>query len=457
MSGPRSLRARLTLVFTGVAATVVLVAAAGMMVLIEHTVWDPLDAMMEEEAETLATIHDLGSFDELNRAVVSVGSERDVGEKFIRVTAAGGRVLAESGKVPAAVASLPPPATGGAPGTTIGGPGDRYRVVWFALPDGGWTEVGVAVDAQVQTLRRARLAIGATAVGLLALFALLAWKVTTRATAELERLAAELETLEAGSLDRRLTPRRTSEVDRLVHVLNRLLARLESAMAHLRRFTADAAHELRTPIAALRARLEVAIGRTQSSEVSRDGLLDALEQTERLGQLAEDLLTLSAVEAGAGGAGEQTSLVRLDELVHEVGEFLEPVAQEQGRRFACRVEHPLAVRGAPDLLKRLLLNLVDNAFRHTPPAAAVDLCVHARDGLVTLEVRDQGPGIPPAELALVFERFRRGRGGGAGTGLGLALCREIAVRHGGQIGVESTPGVGTTFTVTLPLAEPAGL
>ena len=302
---------------------------------------------------------------------------------------------------------------------------------------------------ELRTLRRVQLAIGASAALLLGTLAFLAWAITTRATAEIHQLAAELETLEAASLDRRLAPGRTSEVDRLVAVLNRLLSRLETAVGHLRRFTADAAHELRTPIAALRAHLEVALARGGSPDGYRNGLLDALEQAERLGRVAADLLTLSAVEAGAGG----TDVVRLDAVAREVADFLEPVAQEQGRRFACVSERPVAVCGAPDLLKRLVLNLVDNAFRHTPPSAAVRLAVHSDDGTATIEVNDDGPGIPATDLPQVFERFRRGRGATTGTGLGLALCQEIATRHHGRIALESAPGVGTRVIVTLPLAD----
>jgi len=361
---------------------------------------------------------------------------------------ADGHVLAASGAMPSALAEQEVPALPTTHYATIGQGRSAYRIIWYAAPGVGWSEIGVRVGREQRTLYRVQLAVGASAALLLGTLALLAWVMTTRATAELGQLAAQLETLEAASLDRRLASGRTAEVDRLVAVLNRLLARLEAAVGHLRRFTADAAHELRTPIAALRAHLEVALARDRSPDGYRNGLLDALEQTERLGRLAADLLTLSAVEAGVGG----TDVVRLDNVAREVAEFLEPVAQEQRRRFVCESERPVAVRGAPDLLKRLLLNLVDNAFRHTPPSAAVRLAVRSDDGTATIEVKDDGPGIPAADLPDVFERFRRGRGATAGTGLGLALCREIATRHHGRIAIESAPGVGTRVIVTLPLA-----
>src|SRR5262249_51732566 len=155
----------------------------------------------------------------------------------------------------------------------------------------------------------------------------------------------------------------------------------------------------------LRARLEVAVAHGPSTEARRDGLLDALEQTERLACLAEDLLSLSVIE----GSAPQHATVRLDSLTSEVVEFLAPIAEEQGRPFHYRVERGLAVRGSVSLLKRLMLNLVDNAFRHTPPGGAVDLSVVAADGVAVVEVRDRGPGIAPDDLPLAFERFHRGR------------------------------------------------
>jgi len=452
VSWPRSLRCRLTLAFTAVAGVAVLAASVGAVILVEHAVWDPIDAALAEEAETLAVLGDAAGSGDFSRAVARVGGEREFGGgKFVRMRGVDGRVLAATGTIPDALAGEAVPAVGGTRYATIGQGRGAYRIVWYAAPGVGWSEIGIRVGRELRTLRRVQMAIAASAALLLGALAFLAWAMTTRATAELDQLAAQLETLEAASLDRRLAQGGTSEVDRLVAVLNRLLSRLETAVGHLRRFTADAAHELRTPITALRAHLEVALARGRSPDGYRNGLLDALEQTERLGRVAADLLTLSAIEAGAGG----TDVVRLDAVAREVADFLEPVAQEQGRRFACVSERPVAVCGAPDLLKRLVLNLVDNAFRHTPPSAAVRLAVGSEDGSATIEVNDDGPGIPATDLPQVFERFRRGRGATAGTGLGLALCQEIATRHHGRIALERAPGAGTRVTVTLPLA-PAG-
>ena len=450
MTLPRSLRGQLILTFTGVTAVVLLAAAVSTSLLLEHAVWGPLDAALGEELETLAEMPP----QDFAAAVARVGGETDLGgEKFIRVLAADGRTLAASGVIPDAVGVLAPPARPGRRPVTVGRRHAVYRVVWSTAADGGWSEIGVRATSQLRTIWRARLAIAVGAALLLAALVALAWAIASRATGELDRLGAELESVEAGSLDRRLAPRRTAEVDRLAAVLNRLLARLEAAVEYLRRFSADAAHELRTPIAALRAHLEVALARPRSTSAYHDGLLDALEQTERLERLAADLLTLSAVETGLGRADVGAETVRLDAVAREVAEFLEPVAQEQGRYFTCEARQAVAVRGAPELLKRVLLNLVDNAFRHTPHDAAVRVTVRAEDHTAMLQVNDGGPGMAPEDVPHAFERFRRGRGAGAGAGLGLALCREIVAQHQGRIELATTVGAGTSVTVSLPLAD----
>ena len=117
-----------------------------------------------------------------------------------------------------------------------------------------------------------------------------------------------------------------------------------------------------------------------------------------------------------------------------------------------RTPDVLPVVGAADLLKRLMVNLVDNALRYSPPEASIELVVERANGRVCIRTHDDGPGIPPAEQARVFERFYRGRQSRGGSGLGLALCREIALRHRGEIELASAPGAGTTVLVTLPLA-----
>lgn len=448
MSWLRSLRARLTVLFLAIAGAAVLGVSLWMNAVVDRAVWAPLDAELLEEAETLCTLVTAGHLTGMRTAVEAIAREIHHGPgKFVRVLGPGGTLIAEAGRVPRVVRRAGVRPRRDADTVTVRG-GVPMRVVWYPVNGVCGGVVGVDVRRHVSTLVRARLGIAMGALALLATLGVLAWIVTTRATAEMDRLAAEVATIEAGSLGRRLASRRTLEVDRLADVLNRLLARLEAAVTHLQRFTADSAHELRTPVAALRARLEVAIGGPPSADAYRDGLVDALEQAERLGRLAEDLLTLSAVEAGGGA--HQDEAVRLDLLAREVVDALEPVAQEQGRTLDCEAPAPVTVKGTPQLLKRLLLNLVDNAFRHTPSGVPVRVAVSRQRGVAEVVVEDGGPGMQPDDMAHAFQRFARGRAATGGSGLGLALCREIVAAHGGRIDLTSEVGRGTRVVVELP-------
>ena len=444
---PRSLRARLTLLFSGVAAVTIVVAAVGVYRQIETAIWSQLDAALREEGELLATLPQ--GADELERTVALVAAETDLGAwKFVVVHGQDGKVLARAGRVPRRLMTSPPRRDAVTRLLWVAGQRRPFRLARYV--DRGVTVVlGVDATPALRALAamRRRLAVGGAAV--LAVLASLAWGLTSRVTGELKRLAADVETIQAGTLERRLPRGATLEVDTLVVVLNRLLGRLETSVATLRRFTADAAHELRTPVAALRATLEVALTRDGGPERWRDGLLDAIEQAERLGRLAEDLLVLSAVEAGATQA--QSVPVRLDRLAADVAGDLEPIAVEQQRQFHCEPGVETWVLGVPSLLERVVANLVDNAFRHTPVTSAVTVRVRRVGDRAELIVSDEGPGIAPEDRARMFERFGRGRGATPnGAGLGLALSREVAERHGGTLDVESDPRRGTQAVLSLP-------
>lgn len=436
---PRSLRARLTLVFCLVGGIVLGIAALGAEALVERAIWASVDASLLEEAETLATIDDPRTLADATR---QIGLEHDPGpDKFVRLVGADRQVLASFGQAPDWLDL--------GRGTRIemrtvrgrtvrvarhGGPGDRVCVI------------GVRVDRQIRHRLGSRIALGTMLVLVVVALGMLAYAITRQATRQIDRLAAELETIEASSLDRRLSATSFAEIDRLASVLNRLLARLDGAMGALRRFTADAAHELRTPIAALRTHLELADASDPAEREAR--LADAGRQAERLQRLAEDLLTLSALEGAAPGR----AAVAIDAVAREVCEFFEPIAQEQGRTFRSSLESA-SVAGDAKLLKRLLLNLIGNAFRHTPPSSGVAVSVAASDHEARLEIRDRGPGLDPDDAARAFERFRRGaHAGDDGAGLGLAICREIVERHRGTIVLESTRESGTCVRVSLPLA-----
>lgn len=277
-----------------------------------------------------------------------------------------------------------------------------------------------------------------------------------KALAPVDRMAATADQITALRLDRRLeVANPDDELGRLARTLNGMMVRLERSFEEIRRFTADAAHELRTPLAVLRNAAEVALRAPREPEHYRQVLQDMLEEIERLTRLAEQLLFLCREDAGlttpAGGP------VRLDELVHGVAEHMRLVAAEKEQTLEVEVSTQDPVSGDPEHLRRLLYNLLDNAIKYTPPGGKVVVRGHRTDVGIRLVVSDTGVGIPPEHLPRVFDRFYRvdpSRGRETdGTGLGLAICRSIAASHGGRIEVRSAVGRGTEVIVILPRSE----
>jgi two-component system, OmpR family, heavy metal sensor histidine kinase CusS len=282
------------------------------------------------------------------------------------------------------------------------------------------------------------------------------YMLARKALAPVDRMVHTADQITATQLDRRIDVTNTDdELGRLARTLNGMIARLERSFDEVRRFTADAAHELRTPLAVLRNEAEVALRKPREPEQYRRVLEDQLEELERLSRLAERLLFLCREDAGLVPMSRE--LVRLDEVVEDIAEHMRVVAEEKGVTLETDGIVPSQINGDEDQLRRLLFNLLDNAIKFTPATGTVTVesaCVDAR---VRIVVSDTGIGIPPEHLPNVFKRFyrvdpARGRDVG-GAGLGLAIARSIAEAHGGSIELESTVGKGTRAILTLP-AEP---
>jgi heavy metal sensor kinase len=274
-----------------------------------------------------------------------------------------------------------------------------------------------------------------------------------KALAPVDRMAAEADQITATRLDRRLeVPNPDDELGRLAGTLNGMIARLERSFEEVRRFTADAAHELRTPLAVMRNAVEVALRSPRDPEHYRRVLGDVLEEVERLTRLAEQLLFLCREDAGLMPVA--TGVVRLEGLVRETAEYMRAVAESKGVTLECDGLTPSAIRGDADQLRRLLFNLLDNAIKFTPAGGSVVVRLAIADGLARVEVADTGIGIPPDHLPHVFERFYRvdpARAGEVeGVGLGLSICRSVAEAHGGHIRIESVVGRGTRVTLLMP-------
>jgi len=230
-----------------------------------------------------------------------------------------------------------------------------------------------------------------------------------------------------------------------------VLERLEIAVKRIRQFTADASHELRTPLAVIRATAELALRRDREAREYRDSLRAIEVEAEHMTALTESLLTMA--RADAGGFDMPVAATDLSDVMNDVVHQNEGRAAEKGIRLEAVAGGQAVLASANAAgIRRLLSILVDNALKHTPAGGRVTVTAAAREGGAMLGVEDTGEGIAADALPHIFERFYRGdpaRGSGSGFGLGLSIAQAIAQAHGSEITVESAPGAGARFSLTL--------
>ncbi len=281
------------------------------------------------------------------------------------------------------------------------------------------------------------------------------WWLARRMVKPVNEIIDQAESMEARTLSRRIDAHADSrEYERLVRVLNTMLARLDHAFDAQRRFTADASHELRSPLTALRGEIEIALRRPRDDQEYRRVLASNLQEVERLSRLAEDLLTLARSDAGV----MQPRLQRTDarERARRVLDRLQGNAAAKDVALELRADGDTEGIFDSGLLDQLLWNLVDNAIKFTPPQGHVRVAVVGDDPAVEIRVADTGPGIPTQDVDRIFERFYRAdiprtpRDDPASTGLGLSIVRAIADVHNGKVSVRNSPGGGAEFVVRLP-------
>ncbi|WP_028241145.1 sensor histidine kinase [Stutzerimonas azotifigens] len=285
-------------------------------------------------------------------------------------------------------------------------------------------------------------------IGVLAIAALaLVWLAVSAALRPLGRLSEAVEERQPDDLRPLPMVDVHRELKPLVEALNHFTERLRRQFERQAQFIADAAHELRTPLAALKARIELGL-REQSPARWRQTLEESAAHTERLTHLANQLLSLGRIESGAQAIAEGgAQRLDLSRLARELGLAMAALAYKRGIALALEAERPVFVHGEPTLLNELLSNLVDNALAHTPAGGNVVLRVQAPG---VLEVEDDGPGIPPGERDKVFARFYRRDTQGPGAGLGLAIVGEIVRAHRASITLDEGAQGGLRVSVRFP-------
>jgi signal transduction histidine kinase len=324
------------------------------------------------------------------------------------------------------------------------------REVYHILPEGARVLVGRDIQAELDEGRRAALLLGIAGAAVLVAGLAGGWWISVSTLRPIGEIAATAARIHAGDLSRRIPVRPgDNELDRLAAALNDTFDRLEAAFATQARFTADAAHELRTPISILLTHAENGLADPCAEAEHRRAFEAILRAARRMRDLTESLLTLARVE-GAARTFDPCDLAQVAEAALAP---LRPRAEAQGLVLETDLA-PAPCRGQARQLEQVVGNLVGNALAYNRPGGAVRVRVAPLAGGAELTVSDTGPGIAPQDLPHLFERFFRGdraRSGEAGhSGLGLAICKAIVEAHGGRIRATSQLGEGSRFTVRLP-------
>ena len=451
-----SIRWKLTLWYTAVLAAVLAAFSAAVYVFLRHELLQRVDEGLTEEVSDVLS--------EVRRANDSQGLHRWLDRRFaqhagfdFQITAADGslffaneRLAAQSLPLPATISSTAACRTATVPG------GGRHRVVAVTAqgPSGPLT---VQVSRTLDPLERelSELLFALLVTGPLALAAAVGggYFLARRALSPVQKITQTANEITAERLDRRV-PRGNSgdELGALAATLNGMIERLERSFLEMQRFAADAAHELRTPLAIIRTEAEIALRSPRSAQEYCRVLESTLEETVRLARIADRLLFLCRQDAGLDTAGREE--VNAQALVAEAVGNMQWVAEAKEISLSLARNEDCQLLADPSQLLRVLYNLLDNAIKFTPAGGSIEVSSKHVDGRLVIRVTDSGFGIPQEHLPHVFDRFYHvdpARTAGGGAGLGLAICQSIVKSHGGSISVESQVGLGSVFGVSLPL------
>jgi heavy metal sensor kinase len=304
-------------------------------------------------------------------------------------------------------------------------------------------------DAELATVRKILLLVGGISV---VATAIVSYGLARAALRPIEQIQETTASIGATRLHHRLPVNNPhDELGRLSLTINAMIERLETAFEKIRRFTADASHELRTPITVIRTEAEVAISETACSNGQEQIFASIVEECDRMGRLTEQLLTLAREDASRPF---ECSAVNLTDVLRSVLETLAPLAESKHIHIKSEIAPALVVRGDPQKLRQVFVNLVENAIKYSSAEGRIHIAAARVDDEAEVVVEDEGIGIPAEHLPRIFERFyrvdkARSRDMG-GTGLGLSIAEQIVAGHHGTITARSQLNVGSAFTVRLP-------
>jgi heavy metal sensor kinase len=460
-----SVRIRLTLWYAGVLALSLIAFALVIYYAAGSVFQERQDESLRSTAHTVASayVEEFAETHSVAKAGQVVLAEITFPNRYVQLTDNAGQPIAASANLNGAAVSIPPAIlseahTRGFSHASV----NNLRVAVVPLSSGqtlGFAAVAEPLSVIEDGLRHLRRDLFAGVPLVLLLASAGGYFLARKSLAPIASMNNQTQRISAENLSARLDVSNTrDELGHLATTINDLLARMESSFKEQQRFIADASHELRTPLAVLRGETEVALGKTRTIEEYQQSLSLIQDEAERLSRIVEDLFILARQPINTSTALNQER-VSLNDAVRDCARAARVLAIRKGVRLRVENDSPsIALQGDEELIKRMILNLLDNAVKYTPAGGEISLALGRHNGDAEIIVRDTGIGIAEQDQPRVFDRFyrvdkARARAMG-GAGLGLSIAQWIVDVHGGEISVASAPGHGSTFTVVLPVKPP---
>ncbi len=454
-----SLRLRLTLIYTGLLSGVVLLLSVVVYSIVSVVLINEVDSTLQQTSD-----HFIGQMraDSLGEIAIDEDDLNISDVMYYQVWSESDQILLFSDNASGLTTALDPEGLAEKEPifseTTIRGTPFRVLSVPLVVNDkaSGWLQVATTVTSLRYTQRLMQIVFGIAALFAIIIAGVVGWLVTAQALEPLETMAQVATRITStDDLSQRIpvTPGRNDEIGELILTFNQTLVRLERMFNAQRRFLADVSHELRTPLTVIKGNVGLM---RMVNEVDEESLTSIESEVDRLTRLVGDLLMMAQAETGRMPLMFEP--VELDELVFEVFEQMK-VLSEGAHEIEIENIQPVLVTGDRDRLKQVLLNLGSNAIKFSGEGGKISLDLTVSNNWVRVDVIDHGQGIPKSEVRHIFERFYRGDKSrtrtrkDSGFGLGLPIAYWIIRNHGGRIDVDSKEGVGTTFTVWLPVSQ----
>jgi heavy metal sensor kinase len=440
-----SVRLRLTLWYTLALALIVLAFSLAVFLFVKDRLFRQFDRGMAKEFAALAVevAEDAGDFSDIeSQNAPSLFEVMRGGALVFRSASLRKAGLPEASGVPAAGIR-----------TVRSGSGGRFRLLAGPVQSDRFLVVAQDEESVWNTLHTLLAILSLALPVALLLAALGGYVLAGRLLAPVGAMARQAAKIGAENLAERLpVANPDDEFGKLAAVFNQTLTRLQNAFERLQRFTADASHELRTPLTALQSVGEVALQENLDTAAYRDRIGSMLEESSRLTNLVESLLVLTRADSGRFQVNRTNT--DLAALVGKAVEDMRVLAEERNQKLTADLASGIQIPVDGDLLRQAVVNILDNAIKFTPPGGTIAVAVKDRPGVVGIEVRDSGPGIPADHQDKIFDRFYRvekdrPRDAG-GVGLGLAIAKWAVEANGGRIELESREGQGSTFRIVLP-------